>query len=197
MPSTKDKILGQAQCYLDAYLALIHEQRERITDQVRQADREGRLFLWQRPAPGKWSAGEHLAHTVSLNRFARENVMLLWPWFELNARFRRKLPTQFEIDDVYERANAPNNVGWLWPPKYHAGRPIGLEALLKLVEREHVFAEQQARQTPIRLLARMQFWDPAFGRYHFIQWLRVMGYHDAHHYQAIRKLITPQTKSPI
>jgi hypothetical protein len=58
-----------------AHLARMHAQRGALFDALAGVS-EGRL--WERPAPKKWSPGEHLDHTRVLNRSFRRLLTLAW-----------------------------------------------------------------------------------------------------------------------
>jgi hypothetical protein len=175
-----------------AHLARMHAQRGALFDALAGVS-EGRL--WERPAPKKWSPGEHLDHTRVLNRSFRRLLTLAWPVVSLwptllpGARRRLERPYPTDIDDVYQRPNMPSWVGFLWPPKRTPSRPAPVAELERALAEEHGAIERFFAGKPEPLLGHVSLWDPAIGRLNLVQTLRVGVHHDQHHYEAVRRLL--------
>lgn len=165
------------------YLDLLDQQREAIFDEIgSMSDAE----LWYRPGPKVWSIGEHLDHTRVINCFTRRLLYfyapLLWPY----ARLARGRPFKAEIDDVYKRPGMPMWVGVFWPPKYKPSRPVTVGFLRDLLRNEHLAYRRFYEARDERTLGHTVLADPVIGALNLVQWLRVQGYHDAHHYERVR-----------
>lgn len=175
-----------------AHLSRMHAQREALFEALAGVPEER---LWERPAPKKWSPGEHLDHTRVLNRSFRRLLTLAWPvvspWPALLPWARRRLerPYPTDIDDVYRRPNMPSWVGFLWPPRRTPSRPASLAELEWALADEHAAIERFFASKPEPLLGHLSLWDPAIGRLSLVQVLRVGVHHDLHHYTAVRRLL--------
>lgn len=176
-----------------AHLARMHAQRDALFEALGDLPEER---LWERPAPRKWSPGEHLDHTRVLNRWFRRLLTLAWPvvspWPSLLPAARRRLerPCPTDIDDVYQRPNMPRWVGFLWSPRRTPARPATLAELERALAAEHDAIERFYRGKPEPLLGHISVWDPAIGRLSLVQVLRVGVHHDQHHYTAVRRLLS-------
>lgn len=175
-----------------AHLERMHAQRRALFEALADVPNAA---LWKRPAPKKWSPGEHLDHTRVLNRCARSLLSAAWPiaaalptllpW--TRRRLERPYPT--DIDDVYQRPNMPSWVGFLWPPRRTPLRPASLDELDLALRDEHVALERFFASKPEELLGHVTVWDPAIGRLNLVQSLRVVVHHDQHHYRAVRRIL--------
>ena len=172
------------------HLARMHAQRDALFAVLAGVPEER---LWVRPAPKKWSPGEHLDHTRVLNRSFRVLLTLAWPivspWPALLPGGRRRLerPYPTDIDDVYRRPSMPSWVGFLWPPKRTPSRPAPLAELEWALADEHGAIERFFAGKPERLLGHLSLWDPAIGRLRLVQVLRVGVHHDPHQFAAVRR----------
>ncbi len=166
------------------YLAQLHEQRERLF-----ADMAGLSApeIWFRPNPRTWSIGENLDHLCVINastlRLVRWAWRILQPW----ARRRRRLPYAVTIDNVYQRPNFPQNVGWIWPPKHTPLKPIAPAELQANLRAVHTAYEQFYSPREVDLLGHVWLPDPAIGRINLIVTLRIGLYHDELHFDEIRR----------
>jgi hypothetical protein len=118
----------------ESYLSLMESQRLQVLGLIAGLDEEA---LWRRPAPKGWSIGEHLDHTRVLLRSFRCILQLYYALTWPLGWLKRHQPYETEIDDVYQRPSFPTNVGWLWPPRHSARRPISASELGALLQREH------------------------------------------------------------
>lgn len=168
------------------YLELMEAQREAV---FRDLANVSMSDLWNRPQPGKWSAGEHLDHTRVLNRFFRRVIRGLWPFFLPIAKLRSQRPYATEIDDIYQRPNMPSRVGVLWPPHYGPDRLVSLGTLQGALAEEHQRIAEFFRDKDERLLGNAYLWDPPIGWLNLIQALRVGIHHDEHHYVSVRRVL--------
>ncbi|USN98314.1 MAG: DinB family protein [Phycisphaeraceae bacterium] len=171
------------------YLDLLDEQRESLFAELGDMPD---AVLWYRPGPKVWSIGEHLDHTRVINVCTRRIMMawvpLAWPF---SRPFRRRA-FEAEIDDVYKRPRFPMNVGWIWPPKYKPSRPVGVGFLHDALRGEHDAFRRFYGRHDERLLGHVVLPDPVIGALNLVQWLRVQGYHDAHHFGRVRaRLVDP------
>ncbi len=142
--------------------------------------------LWYRPGPKVWSIGEHLDHTRVINCCARR-LMIAYVLLATPFAFPfRQRAYKTEIDDVYKRPNFPMNVGWIWPPKYTPRRRVGMDFLHAALRAEHAAYRRFFTSHDERLLGHIILADPVIGALNLVQWLRVQGYHDAHHFQRVR-----------
>ncbi len=165
------------------YLDLLDAQREAIFDEMGDL-REG--VLWYRPGRRIWSIGEHLDHTRVINCFTRRLMIVYFPPASLFARWFRERPFQTEIDDPYKRPGFPMKVGWIWPPKYKPQRAVSVGFLHERLRREHAAYRYFFTTHSEQLLGHTVIADPVIGALNLVQWLRVQGYHDAHHYERVR-----------
>lgn len=165
------------------HLDLLDRQREAIFSELHGISER---TLWHRPGSGIWSIGEHLDHTRVLNCFTRR---LLLFWYPLAVPFAwpfRRRPYEASIDNVYLRPGVPNNVGWIWPPKFTPERPVCLDDLHDGLRREHQALRRFYTSRDERLLGHVRLPDPVIGILNLVQWLRVSGWHDAHHFDRVR-----------
>jgi len=171
------------------YLDLLDQQRETIFNEIGPMSD---TLLWYRPAPKVWSIGEHLDHTRVINCFTRRLLYfyspLLWPY----ARLMRSRPYQTAIDDVYKRPGMPMWVGVFWPPRYKPSRPVSIRFLHDKLRKEHHAFRRFFENRDERILGHTVLADPVIGALNLIQWLRVQGFHDAHHYERVHvRLVNP------
>lgn len=168
--------------HVSGYLDLLDSQREAIFERMGDMPEH---VLWYRPGPKVWSIGEHLDHTRVINRFTRRLMAiyspLAWPF----ARPFRSRPYRHEIDNVYRRPRFPMNVGWIWSPKHTPEHPIGVRALRDELCDEHDALRGFYESHDERTLGHTLLPDPVIGVLNLVQWLRVQGYHDAHHFERI------------
>lgn len=168
------------------YLTLMHAQREGCFQLLANI---GETTLWQKPGQKEWSIGENLDHLrviyASTFRLLKGAYRLLRPI----ASLRRARPYQVEIDNVYRRPGFPQNVGWMWPPKYTPSTPVALSVLYDNLLNEHRIVEAFYTGHPADLLGHIVVWDPAIGTLNLIQALRVGIYHDEMHYQQISETL--------
>ncbi|MEZ6317690.1 MAG: DinB family protein [Phycisphaerales bacterium] len=165
------------------YLDLLDEQRESLFDALGPMPD---AVLWYRPGPKVWSIGEHLDHTRVINCCTRRIMMAYVPLAWVFARPFRARAFEPEIDDVYKRAKFPMNVGWIWPPKYKPARPVSVGFLHGVIRAEHGALRRFYESHDERLLGHVVLPDPVIGALNLVQWLRVQGYHDAHHFERVR-----------
>lgn len=158
-------------------------QREAIFARLGTISNE---VLWYRPGPRVWSIGEHLDHSRVLNCFARRLMMVYYPPATVMAWWFRRWPYATEIDDVYKRPSVPRNVGWIWPPKYTPRRPVSIDFLHAAIRAEHDAYRRFFTAHDPSLLGHVVLVDPVIGALNLVQWLRVQGYHDAHHFERVR-----------
>jgi len=171
---------------VQSYLNLMDAQREGMFARLHDVDRPR---LWERPAPGRWSAGEHLDHTRVLNRSFRRLFQAIWPMLWPVAWLRRGRDYEVRIDDVYQRPNMPTRVGVIWSPRFGPRRPAGLTALQVGLTREHVRIRRFFRDRDEDVLGNAYLWDPPIGWLNLIQALRVGIHHDQHHYRAVERIL--------
>lgn len=177
-----------------AHLARTHAQREALFEVLAGVPEDR---LWVRPAPRKWSPGEHLDPTRVWHRSFRRLLTLAWPivspWPTLvpAARRRWERPYPTDIDDVYQRPSMPSWVGFLWPPRRTPARPAPLAELQQVLADEQHAIERFFASKPEPLLGHLSLWDPAIGRLSLVRVLRVGVHHDQHHYRAVRRLLGP------
>ncbi len=175
-----------------AHLARMHAQRVALFEGLVGLPEER---LWVRPAPKKWSPGEHLDHTRVLNRSFLRMLRVAWPlvsaWQALLPGARRRLarPYPTDIDDVYKRPNMPSWVGFLWSPQRTPSRPAPIAELERALALEHAAVDRFYADKPETLLGHVSAWDPAIGRLNLVQALRVCVHHDLHHYAAVRRIL--------
>lgn len=169
-----------------SYLALLDSQREAIFERLERVPAER---IWTRPESGKWSAGEQLDHTRVLNRSFRRMLRIAWPILRPIARLRRGRAYDVTIDNVYLRPNMPTKVGVLWPPHHSRERPAPLAALREALGAEHLRIRHWFEGQDEHLLGNAYVWDPPIGWLNLIQGLRVIAYHDEHHYTAVRRIL--------
>ena len=150
--------------------------------------------LWLRPAPRDWSIGENLDHAWRVLRSFRRMFSAAWPLMLPLSRLKGGSPYQTEIDDVYARPGFPLNVGWMWPPRLSAARPVPLSALKEAIEAEHHRIHLFYEGKDERLLGHAILWDPAIGLLNLVQALHVGVHHDAHHFATVYRLLANQAR---
>ncbi len=171
---------------LENYLDLMDAQRRGIfllLEHVPQA------YLWKKPRPTSWSAGEHIDHARVLTRAFRRLITCSWPMLKTVAWLRHSRPIKTEIDDVYERPGFPNGVGWMWPPNHTTKSPVPLATLAEAMAQEHCRIRSWYEAKDVSLLGQANLCDPAIGWINLIQALRIGIYHDAHHFRIAERLI--------
>lgn len=173
------------------YLDLLDEQREAVFHEL------GRLpaaVLWYQPNPRVWSIGEHLDHTRVMNCFSRRLLTVYFPPASIFARLFRHRPYDADIDDVYKRPGFPLTMGWTSPPKYTPRKPVSVDLLHEALRAEHAACRHFYTTRDERLLGHVVIADPValgvkgnrIGAVNLVQLLRIMAYHDAHHYGLLR-----------
>ncbi len=175
---------------VEAYLGLMDAQRRTIFARLAGLD-EARL--WHHPGPKEWSIGENMDHARVLTQSFRRLLRVSWPVLAPVGWLRRYRPYETEIDDVYERPGFPLNVGWLWPPRYKSERPVPLSTLEQHLEAEHRRVRNFFAGKDEPVLGNIKLYDPAIGWLNFVQMLRVVVYHDAHHFRTIERLLGAET----
>jgi hypothetical protein len=165
------------------HLDLLDQQREAIFAELAELPDAA---LWYRPGPKVWSIGEHLDHTRVINCFSRRLMIACFPVASIFARCCRNRPYQSEINDPYKRLGLPLRLGWIWSPKYTARRPVIIGFLHETPRAEHAAYRNFFNSHDERLLGHTVIADPFIGALNLVQWLRVQGYHDAHHYERVR-----------
>jgi hypothetical protein len=167
-----------------AYLRLLEDQREAFFAQLRTVPERR---LWERPEPKRWAPAEHIDHARVLTRCLRRILSLAWTVGRPYGLLRRGRHYEATIDDVYERPDFPLRLGWLWPPKHRPDRPIPLSTLQCLFEREHGRLHTFFAGKDERVLGQIRLYDPAIGWVNPIQGLRIVAYHDAHHFAIVNR----------
>ena len=173
-------------------MARMHAQRNALFEELAGVAAHR---LWERPAPKKWSPGEHLDHTRVLNASFRRLLSTAWPvvspWPALLPGARRRLerPYATDNDDAYQRPSLPSWMGFFWPPRRTPSRPASLAELERALADEHGAIARFYAGKPERLLGHVAVWDPAIRRLDLVQVLRVGIHHDLHHYTAVRRLL--------
>lgn len=165
------------------FLDLLDQQREAVFSELSDISSEA---LWHRPAPKVWSIGEHLDHTRVINCCLRRILIVYYPLASIFATPFASRPYQSEIDNVYKRPGFPMRVGWIWPPKYTPDRPVTVDFLHKVLRAEHDAFRHFYSTRSESLLGHTVLADPVIGVLNLVQWLRVQGYHDAHHFERVR-----------
>ncbi len=171
---------------IEGHLNLLVRQRKAIfrdLSSIELAD------FWRRPAPGKWSAGEHLDHTCVLNIFCYRLLKTLWWGLSPVGRMRRSRDFPGDIENIYQQSNKFKKVGFLWPPRYDARRPLPIKAMHKRLARPHRLMENFYRSQPEDVLGNTYVWDPMIGVINYVQVLRIACHHDLHHYNAARRIL--------
>lgn len=173
------------------YLDLLDEQREAMFHEL------GPLraaVLWYRPDPGVWSIGEHLDHTRVMNCVSRRLLTVYFPPASIFARLFRHRPYETDIDDVYKRPGFPLTMGWTSPPKYTPRTPVSVGVLHEALRAEHAACRHFYTTHDERLLGHVVIADPIalgvkgnrIGAVNLVQLLRILAYHDAHHFELVR-----------
>ncbi len=173
------------------YLELINKQRKSLFSQLEGTKMDK---LWQRPETNTWSIGEHVDHTRVLLRSLRRIFTFLWPLLRPYAWLRRKKPYKTNIDDVYQRADFPNNAGWIWPPTFNAKRPVSVDTLHMYSLKEHEAVCKFYAHKDENILGNFYLYDPAIGWVNLIQSLRVGAYHDSRHFKKAISILTDLRK---
>jgi hypothetical protein len=172
---------------VDQYLDLMDAQREAVIKKLGGITEEQ---LWQRPAPGEWSIGEILNHTVLLIRSTFPFVRLAWRWFRWAGELFGNKPYRTHIDDPYRKHNFPHWFSFPWKPKYTPGNPVPLSLLLDEMRQLHSDVRDFYQGKHEAALGHVYLFDPLFGFINLIVTLRIGIYHDQLHYDDVFKQIT-------
>jgi hypothetical protein len=171
----------------------MHAQRRAVFEPLEGISQE---TLWLRPEPDEWSIGENLDHTRVLNSSTLVLLKVVWVVLLPVALLRKDQIYDVDYENVYLRPDFPMNVGWLWPPRHTAARPVSLDRLQKELCEVHGRIERFYHSRDPALLGNLPLWDPAIGSLNMIQALRVGLYHDQLHYDHIRSLLQNGANSP-
>jgi hypothetical protein len=171
---------------INQYLDLMDAQREAV---IKELDGLTEAQLWQRPAPGEWSIGEILNHTVLLIRSMFPFVRLAWRWFRWTSTLFKNRPYRTQIEDPYRKQNFPHWFSFPWKPKYTPENPVPLSQLLDEMRQVHddVRAFYQGKHEA--MLGHVYLFDPLFGFINLILILQIGLYHDQLHYDDVFKQI--------
>jgi DinB superfamily len=147
-------------------------------------------ILWGRSPQDEWSPGENLSHVAVVHRFFRRLNRFLWPIASLIGRSRTDRQFETAIDDVYTRPAFPHFIGRLWPPEYSPRRPVSLNSLCRAISIEHQLVRDFYQKREPLNLGRALLYIPAIGWINYIQSLQIAVFHDAHHFDEIRKVVS-------
>jgi hypothetical protein len=172
---------------INDYLDLMDAQREAVIKKLGGMTEEQ---LWQRPAPGEWSIGEILNHTVLLIRSTFPLVRLAWRWFRWTSRLMRDKPYRTEMEDPYRKQNFPHWFSLPWKPKYTSENPVPLSLLLDEMRQVHSDVRGFYQGKHDAALGHVYLFDPLFGFINLIVTLRIGIYHDQLHYDDVFKQIS-------
>jgi hypothetical protein len=184
---------------LDGYIAiknhldLLETQRSSIFASLIDVPDER---IWQPPAEREWCVGEILDQMQVIYRSFLPVVRLAYFLLLPPAWLRRNQPYATEIDDVYRRPSMPQNVGWLWPPRYTPRRPTSIEILRKNLTKQHMNAAHFFLSRPPDLLGNVKVFDPPIGWLNLIQTLQVAAYHDRLHIEQIESVLQRLDSEP-
>ncbi len=168
------------------WIDLMHTQRQGLFAMLEELSP---AELWAVPGREEWSIGENLDHlrviTFSWMRIIKVSWFTLRPF----ALLRKSKPVETGIDNVYRRPGFPQNVGWLWPPRFSPDRPAGCDVLKTNLEEAHAGVEQFYLGRDPLTLGHIKLYDPAIGLINLIQGLRVAVYHDEMHIEQIQETL--------
>lgn len=168
---------------LREYLDLMDAQREDMFSRLENITRDE---LWRRPGQNKWSIGENIDHLRVIYASTLNLFNIAWISLYPLAYLRREKPFQAGIDNVYRRHGFPQNVGWIWPPKYTPIHPVSLTDLKRGLVQIHRQVRTFFTDKPPGMLGNLPLYDPAIGCINMIQALRVGIYHDELHFSEIQ-----------
>jgi hypothetical protein len=172
---------------IQAYLALMDAQAASFFSTLPSIAGD---VLWRRPLQDGWSPGENLSHVAVVQHFFRHLNSVLWPIASLPARARPGRRIETAIDDVYARPDFPHATGRFWPPEYSPRRPASLDTLFRAISVEHQLVRAFYEKRNPALLGRALLYFPAIGWINYIQPLRIAVFHDAHHFDEIRRALS-------
>jgi hypothetical protein len=178
----------EAGAVLGEYLDLMDTQRENMFSQLKNISQDQ---LWHRPQPEEWSIGENIDHLRVIYTSALTFFKFAWFFLYPLAYLRRDETFQAAIDNVYRRPGFPQNVGWIWPPKYTPNRPIPFSELKQGLVGIHRQVRAFYTSKHAGMLGNLPLYDPAIGWINMIQGLRVGIYHDEMHFGEIQSRIIP------
>jgi len=165
------------------WIDLMHTQRQGLFAMLEDLSP---VELWAKPTREEWSIGENLDHLRVITYSWMRIIKVSWFFMRPIAWLRRSKPVETGIDNVYRRPGFPQNVGWLWPPRFTPDRPVDFDVLKQnLVEAHSVVERFYSGHDPL-ILGRIKLYDPAIGLINLIQGLRVAVYHDEMHIEQIQ-----------
>ncbi len=169
---------------INQYLDLMDDQREAV---IKELGGLTQAQLWQRPAPGEWSIGEILNHTVLLIRSIFPLMRFSWRWFRWTDKLLKNRPYKTDMEDPYRKQNFPHWFSFPWKPKYTPEDPLPLSALLEEMRATHQDVRAFYQKKDETVLGHVFLFDPLFGFINLILTLRVALYHDRLHYDDVIK----------
>jgi len=169
---------------INTYLEQMDAQREAL---IRELDGITPEQLWLRPAPGEWSIGEILNHTVLLIRSTFPLVTFAWCWFRWTGSLFKNAPYKTAMQDPYRKRNFPHWFSFPWKPKYTPEHPVPLSVLLEEMRQIHSTIRAFYQGKDQAQLGHVYLFDPLFGFINLILTLQIGLYHDQLHYEDIIK----------
>ncbi len=167
---------------INCYLERLDAQR-RATFEALVGLREEQI--WQRPAPGEWSIGEILSHTVRFFDSFMPGLGLIWRLLGWYGRLGRNRAYEVEIEDVYRRPHFPMWTGIFWKPRHTPEKPVPLAQIKAEIESIHqgIHAFYAGKEPDV--LGNVHAYDPAIGVVNLITALKVGVDHDQLHYEDV------------
>jgi hypothetical protein len=176
----------QAADAIRRWIDLMHTQRQGLFAMLEDLSP---VELWAKPTREEWSIGENLDHLRVITYSWIGIIKLSWFTMRPIAILRRSKPVETGIDNVYRRPGFPQNVGWLWPPRFTPDRPAACEVLKEnLVQAQAVVEQFYVSHDPLTL-GHIKLYDPAIGLISLIQGLRVAVYHDEMHIEQVQETL--------
>ncbi len=172
--------------YIDDYLSVLEAQRRSIFAQIEGLSTER---LWRRPASGKWSAGEHFEHLLKAMRIFRRTFRVVIPFSLPAARLLKDKPYNAAVGDVFQgrTMKAPFIIR---PRRRQKPKDYLLLSNLKQdLEQERIRLKHLFDGIDDDLAGHIKTWDGPLGWVNLLQELRTLGFHEEHHFEAIRRLL--------
>ena len=172
--------------HIEDYLGVSETQRRSIFVVIEGLSTER---LWRRPPSDKWSIGEHFEHLLKAMRVFRRTFRVLIPLGLPVARLFKEKPYTATIPDVYQGRTMKASV--VIAPK-HRKNPkdyVLLSNLKQDLEQERIRLKQLFDDVDDGLAGHIKIWDGPLGWVNLLQELQTLGFHEEHHFKAIRRLL--------
>ncbi|MGM8364944.1 DinB family protein [Virgibacillus sp. W0181] len=146
---------------------------------------------WERPKEGKWSIGETVYHLVLLARMFRRFSIVYIPVMRPVAHLRRGKPFKKEIHNIYEEFNQkkkkPMNAPYFIKPGANLEEKWTFLEVRNLLELETNKLYRLVNNIEERVAGQIYYPDPIAYYPNLIQAIHLLGIHEQHHFDLMKK----------